>query len=105
VDAHDNKRRNQRYLPVQTQDFPKYKNQDHAYEDPRLQHICPYTDITYYSNGVACRKSSQAHRETASKMHKATNTTVSLTKLKLEKVNLLEQTVALLWGRADIRCD
>jgi hypothetical protein len=58
-------------LPVETEDFAKNQNEDHANEDPGLLHVGPDTAVTDNADAVASGETSQTNGKTASKVQKA----------------------------------
>ncbi len=66
--------------PVETQDFSKNQNEDHAHKKPRLLSCAPHARVTHDADGETCCQSTEAHAQPSSQMEetpKDKETTVS----------------------------
>jgi len=58
-----------RHLPVETQDFSKDENQNHAHKDPRLFHVGPDALVAHDADAIAGRQAREADRQPARQVH------------------------------------
>ena len=69
------------YIPIETQNFAKDENQDHADKNPRLVHVRPDALVADDTNAVPGSQPRQSDRQPARKVHNSTVSLVSMRRL------------------------